>query len=100
MGLDLMKGVKVRERVRGRRGGGREGGATKVFNPLIYPLYLTTSDISEKTPSLMLSGANHLMGSLTTTCSSCLKYCLDVSMLSDRPKSATLITRLWSILKA
>ena len=63
-----------------------------------FIMSLTTSDFSEKTFSLMLSGANHLMGSLTKTFSSCLKYCLDVPMLSDRPKSATLMTKLTSIL--
>lgn len=60
----------------------------------------TTSDFSEKIESLMHSRANHLMGSfMLVSLSSCLKYSLDVSMVSESPKSATLITKLTSILK-
>lgn len=59
----------------------------------------TTSLFSENTPSLMFSGAIHLMGSLTLSSLHCRKYSLVISMLSDNPKSATLITKLESILK-
>ena len=59
---------------------------------------LTTSVFSEKIASSMLSKAIHLMGSFTPSLLSCLKYIFSYVFL-ERPKSATLITPLLSILE-
>ena len=65
-----------------------------------YLTWHTTSDFSEKIPSLRHSGASHFTGNLIWSWSALLwrKYSLEGSMVSERPKSATLMTKLKSIL--
>ena len=56
----------------------------------------TTSDFSENTPSLRLSKDIHFMWTCNEECSVSVKQVF-TQILSERPKSATLITKLESI---
>ena len=58
----------------------------------------TTSVLVVKTPSLRLSRAIHLNGSLTLSLLSCLKYPLPISSSTAKPKSVTFMMPSLSIL--